>query len=76
MSGGIERYIENKKLYPITILPSVNKNVLDLFLKAGIVFCVDLLKMDEKTLMKTCHIDIKDAQKILEDVKILLNHHE
>jgi len=74
--GGIEKYIENMKLYPITILPSINKNLLEVFFNAGIIFCIDLLNMDEQKLIKNLHISLKDAQKIMFDAKSLLNNNE
>jgi len=71
-NSGIEHLIDSSRLYPITILPSMNNYLLDIFFKRGIVFCVDLLKWNEHDLTKQFHIDANIAYKILAESKMLL----
>jgi len=73
---GIEYYIEKDNLYPISILPSINKNLLEMFFKAGIVFCSDLVKIGEKDLMKSFHLTDREVYRILGDIKLILDKHE
>lgn len=76
VSRGIEYYIEKDRLYPITILPSINKNMLDVFFRNGLVFCKDLTALGAKVLMRDYHLTDREAYKILEDIKSISNGYE
>jgi hypothetical protein len=63
---GLELLIEKNKLYPITILPSVNHQMANELIFQGIVLVKDIL---EKKFEKT---KISKKEKILREAKILL----
>ena len=63
--GGLEQMIEAEKLYPITILPSFRKGLMNDFYREGIMLAKDVLKdikvVDKNTLEKLR----KEAQLII-----------
>jgi hypothetical protein len=62
-SGGLEKLIEEKGLYPITILPSFKNYLMDYFVEKEMILAKDLL-------------DIKDIAKFSEIAKIPSKHIE
>jgi len=64
--------IDSSRLYPITILPSINNYVLDILFRKGVIFCSDLLKWSEQDLAQQFHINVDIAHKILAESKMLL----
>jgi hypothetical protein len=56
-SGGLEKLIEDRKLYPITILPSFKNHLMDYFTDNDMMLAKDVL-------------DIKDVAKFSETAKI------
>ncbi|MDD3386353.1 MAG: hypothetical protein PHX92_00200 [Candidatus Pacebacteria bacterium] len=68
---GLERLIEEKKLYPVTILPSLTKNIFSVFEKQGILLALEVLDMDISKLSKI--INRKKLEKIREEAQILMN---
>jgi hypothetical protein len=67
----LRRLIQNKKLYPITILKTINKNVKDRLFQAKIVIAKNLLNYSIGDLIKKTGLNEKEIQKILDEIKIV-----
>lgn len=67
----LEKLIENKKLYPVTILKSVSNDILNKIYDSGFVIAKDLLGFSEYDLSRRIGVDQKTASKIIEEVKIV-----
>ncbi len=65
--------IENKKIYPITILKDLSKSVLEKLYSLKLVVANDLLEKDIHWLMKNTNLSEKNVKSILEELKIILN---
>ena len=65
---GIETLLEDKHLYPITIL-RVNRETINKAINNGFVFCKDVVKAGERELKK---LGIKEAKKLVEEAKEVL----
>lgn len=61
---GLEKMIEGKRLYPVTILSSVKKQSLDVLLNNNIVLAQDIADMDEETFIKKSGLDIRTARAL------------
>jgi len=59
---GLEKLIEDQKLYPITILPSLKKTELNFFIENKIMMAKDLLEKD----LKVSKALIEEAKTLLE----------
>ncbi len=70
-NGSLEKLIENKKLYPITILPAVDDKVLEKFFHANIMLVKDLLKYDFKQLQRKTRIKERKLLEIIREAKQL-----
>ena len=66
--ASLEDIIADKKLYPVTILPSLPKDVLPLFAKKGIILAQDLLTYEANDLVKTFSISADVAKKLVDEV--------
>ena len=55
--SSLERMIEDKRLYPVTILHSVRKNVLDALFKADIILAQDIADMTEEAFAQKSGLD-------------------
>ncbi len=66
---GLEKFIEEKNLYPITILKSIDKKSLQKFSRAGIMLLKDLEGMKLKDLSTKTQITQTKLTKILNDIK-------
>jgi len=66
---GLERLIEEKSLYPITILESVNKNYLEKLSNIGVIMLKNLQTIKPEVLSKKANIPLKKLNKILENMK-------
>lgn len=62
--GSLERMIEDKRLYPVTILHSVRKNMLDPLFKADIILAQDIADMPEEIFAQKSGLD-EQTVKIL-----------
>ncbi len=63
----LEGLIEGKKLYPITILKSVNESVKGNLIRSGIVMVKDLLNIDFGELQKRTKISREDLASLVEE---------
>ena len=62
--GSLESLIEDKRLYPITILHSVRKGMLDSLFAADIVLAQDIADMDDETFAQKSGLDRHTAQAL------------
>src|SRR4030067_1949030 len=62
--NSLERMIENKKLYPVTILSSIKKASLDILFKNDIFLVRDIADMDEQIFIKRSGLDIAAAKTL------------
>ena len=69
----LQYYIENKKLYPISILPSINKNHQEKLFESGIILIQELIAMDAEEIMKQLSIDCTKTAEILNEIELLIN---
>lgn len=53
----LEKMIENKRLYPVTILSSIRKNSLEILFGNDILLAKDIADMDEQTFKKRSGLD-------------------
>lgn len=69
---GLERIIDTNNFYPITILPSFNKNYLELFAKENILL-VKNLTQDKIDLLQKRKISKAYLNKLKEEIDLLIN---
>lgn len=70
---GLEKLIEEKKLYPVTILPALTKHILTIFQKEGILLANEVLNVDIDKLSKSNSIPRASLAKIKNQAEILIN---
>ena len=71
-SGGLEKMIEEKKLYPVTILPSVDKDTLDKLFTANIMLAKDFVTHDASYMDKT-GLTKEKLEKLVSEAKQLFS---
>jgi len=71
--NGLEVFIDQEKLYPITILPSFKRHWAEVFNQNDIILVHDLLEKDLGKLSEQCHILLPELQKVVEEAQLLLN---
>ena len=71
--GNLEQMIIRKKMYPVTVLPSVTRNNLAAFAKHNMVLAQDLLPYSAESLALDFNINPKKAQKIISEVRQLVD---
>jgi len=73
--NSLERMIENKKLYPVTILSSIKKTSLDILFKNDIILVRDIADMDERIFIKQSGLDTAAARTLKREAdELCLNH--
>jgi hypothetical protein len=55
--GGLEAIIEEKRLYPVTILPSATKNAVQALTSNDIILAEEIASMDERTFFRKSGLD-------------------
>jgi hypothetical protein len=60
----LENMIERNGLYPVTILPAVKTNVLDVLFRNDIILAKDIADMDEKTFIRVSGLDAEIAKTL------------
>jgi hypothetical protein len=70
-SGGLENIIDKEGFYPITILPSLNKNLADAFIKRKTVLAKDILEIEPKKFSKQMKISGSALDSLIKEAKIL-----
>ncbi|MDP6704314.1 MAG: restriction endonuclease [archaeon] len=74
--GNLEELIEEKRLYPVTVLHSVNAHAREQLAAAGIVFARDLTRFEEQDLERRFRIDRSRGSKILQEARGLIGNRE
>lgn len=69
---GLEYLIEDRYLYPITILPSLNKSLAGIFVQKNIILASDVLKIDIKKFAKKTKISSHQLERLKDEADILL----
>jgi len=69
---GLEYLIEKEKLYPVTILPSLNKYLKDIFVFEKMMLVEDVLKVDPQKFSKRFKISVKYLYPLIKEAKTLL----
>jgi len=69
---GLEFLIESKKLYPITILPSLRRNLANLFVQRKMMLAQDLLRINIKIFDRKTGISLKRLEFLVKEARILL----
>ena len=70
--NNLEKLILNKKIYPLTILPSIGRFSLERFAGKGLLLAQDLLPYSARDLKRDFGLSAKDAEKINAEVSQLL----
>lgn len=70
---GLERLIEEKKLYPATILPSFHGQLISIFEREGIILAREVLNIDVEKYSKTFNISKRVLESVKEEAEILIN---
>jgi len=60
----LEKMIENKRLYPVTILTSVKRNILDILFRNKFILAKDIADIDQQTFAERSNLDM-DIARIL-----------
>lgn len=68
----IEKLLEKKKLYPITVLRSISKREEEILINSGFVFCRDLLEEKPKIISNYTGIRLSKLAQIVNEAKTLL----
>ncbi|HIQ50239.1 MAG TPA: hypothetical protein EYH56_03540 [Nanoarchaeota archaeon] len=68
----IEKLLEKKNLYPITVLRNVSRSEKQAFINAGFVFCRDLLKENPKIISEITGIKLKKIKEIIKEAEKIL----
>ncbi len=69
----LRKLIEDKKLYPITIVKEINDKTKEMLYEQNITLAKDLLPLSIEDLKKKTLVNDKEAQDILNEVKAILN---
>ncbi|MFZ5906372.1 MAG: restriction endonuclease [Nitrospirota bacterium] len=67
----LEKMIEQKMLYPVTVLSSIKKNSLEALFRNGIMFAKDIADMDEKHFLKRSGLDQATALALKKEADAL-----
>ncbi|MDP2932638.1 MAG: hypothetical protein Q8N81_00730, partial [bacterium] len=72
INKGLEVFIDQNKLYPITILPSFKKQWADLFNQRNIILAGDILKLNLEKISHESNISMAVFNKMVTEAKMLL----
>jgi len=63
----LERMVERRRLYPVTILSSAKKQSLDMLFSNNIILAQDIADMDEETFVKKSGLDERTARALKDE---------
>lgn len=69
---GLEYLIEKHRLYPVTILPSLSKRLIDIFIAEKMMLAEDILNINMNKFAKKFRIPIKYLYPLIKEAQILL----
>jgi hypothetical protein len=67
----LENIIEEKRLYPVTLLPSARKKALESLFKNDIILAQEIADMDERTFLRKSGLDPESARLIKKEADAL-----
>lgn len=70
---GLETIIDNNGFYPITILPSLDQETSEAFIKQRMVLAKDLLEVDKDEFIRQNKVTKNQIENLIEEAKTLLN---
>jgi Holliday junction resolvase len=70
---GLERLIEDSKLYPVTILPSFKPYFKRIFAEKRMMVISDILKANPSRLARELRLPSKEIEKLIEEAKTLFD---
>jgi hypothetical protein len=70
--ASLEDIIADKKIYPVTVLPSLPKLLLPELAKRGIVLAQDLLTYDAKDLVRNFNVDKVVAERLVREIAAIV----
>ncbi|MEF8847203.1 MAG: restriction endonuclease [Candidatus Paceibacterota bacterium] len=70
---GLETIIDNNGFYPITILPSLDRETSRVFIQRKMTLVQNLLELDKKEFIKQNNIEKEQLEKLIREVKVLLD---
>jgi hypothetical protein len=73
VNKGLEIIVESKKLYPITILPSLTNYLMEIFVAQGMMIVRDILKIDVKKFCQENKIKQDKILSLINEAKILID---
>lgn len=62
--SSLEKMIEDKRLYPVTILPSIRKSWLNMLFRNDIILIGDIVNVDKQIFMKQSGLDLATASTL------------
>ncbi len=65
--NSLEHLIEQKRLYPVTVLHSVRRAMLDALFRADIILAQDIADMEPETFFRTSGLDERTARTLKEE---------
>ncbi len=71
---GLESMIDRRKLYPITIIPSLKGHFMDAFSGEGMMLADDLLSLDIEKFSRKANIPRGQIERLVEEAKILFGY--
>jgi hypothetical protein len=63
--ASLEDVISQKRLYPVSVLPSMTKDALPLFAKKNVILAQDLLTYEAKDIVKAFGVTLEIAEKLV-----------
>ncbi|MFA7201669.1 MAG: restriction endonuclease [Candidatus Paceibacterota bacterium] len=69
--AGLDYFIESKRLYPITIIPSFPLSMVEKASLNGILLAHDVLSWTSSALSRLLMIDVRQAQRIINEARLL-----
>lgn len=70
-NNGLQYLIESKNLYPVTVLPSFNNNLINMFSLSDIMTIKDILSLDIEKFSKKAKIPRVQLEKLKKEARIL-----
>jgi hypothetical protein len=72
--NSLEKMIENRRLYPVTILSSIKKNALEILFRNDIILAKDIADMDEHQFLRKSGLDAGIARILKKEADELCSH--
>ena len=70
---GLEKLVETNKLYPVTILPSFRRSMIEVFSQKRIMLVKNLFEHPKEELFESLYLPFKYLDKLLEEAKVLIS---